>query len=191
LSLPQLSDSELIEALRKGEQAAFDELYRRHWRKVYALAYQKLRKRELAEELVQDLFVSLWMRRESLQINGALDAYLGMATRYLVIKFFQKERSRQEYAQQAALQPLSANPTEDSIFFDDLQQIIEQEINKLPEKCRHVFQLSRQSNLSQKEISLRLDISEKTVENHMTRALRLLRFGLKDFISSVLILLFL
>jgi RNA polymerase sigma-70 factor (ECF subfamily) len=80
-----------------------------------------------------------------------------------------------------------ANTTEDEVFFHDLQEVIEQEISKLPEKCRQVFQLSRHENLSQKEISLRMDISEKTVENHIGKALRLLRLSLKDFITSALI----
>ncbi len=182
------TDEELIGLLRRGEKDAFDALYRRYWRKLYLLAYQKLRSRELAEELVQDLFISLWMKRENLQIHGSVGAYLGMATRYMIIKFFEKERVQHQYQQTVALRPMYANTTEDEVFFHDLQEVIEQEISKLPEKCRQVFQLSRHDNLSQKEISLRLDISEKTVENHIGKALRLLRISLKDFITSALII---
>jgi RNA polymerase sigma-70 factor (ECF subfamily) len=187
LDLTRHTDKELIELLQQGDQSAFDSLYRRYWRKLYLLAYQKLRSRELAEELVQDLFISLWMKRENLQIHGSVGAYLGMATRYTIIKFFEKERVQQQYQQSAALRPMYANTTEDEVFFHDLQEVIEQEISKLPEKCRQVFQLSRHENLSQKEISLRMDISEKTVENHIGKALRLLRLSLKDFITSALI----
>jgi RNA polymerase sigma-70 factor (ECF subfamily) len=190
LQFTHLTDQELVQLLQQGDKKAFDALYGRYWRKLYLLAYQKLRSRELAEELVQDLFISLWTKRESLHITASVGAYLGMAVRYMVIKFFQKERVHQQYEQTAALGPAYANTTEDAVLFRDLQEVIEQEINKLPEKCREVFQLSRHDNLSQKEISLKLHLSEKTVENHIGKALRLLRLSLKDFITSVVLLFF-
>ncbi|CAA9235901.1 MAG: hypothetical protein AVDCRST_MAG56-1195 [uncultured Cytophagales bacterium] len=185
------TDQDLVQLLQQGDKKAFDALYGRYWRKLYLLAYQKLRSRELAEELVQDLFISLWTKRESLQITSSVGAYLGMAVRYMIIKFFQKERVHHQYEQTAALAPAYANTTEDEVFFNDLQEVIEQEINKLPEKCREVFQLSRHDHLSQKEISVKLHVSEKTVENHIGKALRLLRLSLKDFITSVVLLFFL
>jgi len=191
LQITHLTDQELVQLLQQGDKKAFDALYGRYWRKLYLLAYQKLRSRELAEELVQDLFISLWTKRESLRITSSVGAYLGMAVRYMVIKLFQKERVHHQYEQTAALAPAYGNTTEDEVFFHDLQEVIEQEINKLPEKCREVFQLSRHDNLSGKEISLKLHVSEKTVENHIGKALRLLRLNLKDFITSVVLLFFL
>ena len=177
--------------LQNGDQEAFESLYQRYWRKLYLLAYQKLRNRDLAEELVQELFMSLWMKREHLQIRTSVGAYLGMAVRYMIIKFFQRERVHQQYEQFAIRPSLHANTTEEDVHFHNLQEVIEQEINKLPHKCREVFLLSRQDNLSQKEISLQLRISEKTVENHIGKALRHLRLNLKDFVPSVALLFFL
>ncbi len=191
LQFTHLTDQQLVQLIQGGDKKAFDALYGRYWRKLYGLAYRKLHSRELAEELVQDLFISLWAKRESLQITASVGAYLGMAVRYMVIKFFQKERVHHQYEQTAALEPAYANTTEDEVLFHDLQEVIEQEINKLPEKCREVFQLSRHDNLSGKEISHKLHLSEKTVENHIGKALRLLRLSLKDFITSVLLLFFL
>jgi RNA polymerase sigma-70 factor (ECF subfamily) len=191
LILTHFTDENLIQLLQKGDRNAFEALYRRYWRKLYLLAYQKLRNRELAEELVQDLFMSLWIKQENLQIRTSVGAYLSMAVRYMIIRFFQKERMHHQYEQNAVLFPQYANTTEDEVAFHDLQEVIEQEINKLPLKCREVFLLSRHHNLSQKEISLQLNISEKTVENHIGKALRNLRFGLKDFIASLLLLFFL
>jgi RNA polymerase sigma-70 factor (family 1) len=188
LKLADSTDQALIELLRQGDMAAFDALYDRYWRLLYNLAYQKIRDRDLAEELVQDLFINLWVRRERLQVQTSMAAYLSMGVRYMIIKFFQKERVQQRYEQTLALQPNYANSTEESLGYQELQQVIEQEINKLPEKCREVFQLSRYDHLSQKEISLKLHISEKTVENHIGKALKLLRLSLKDFIPAVIIL---
>ena len=190
MKFTHLTDEELIKLLQLGDQHAFEALYRRYWRKLYQLAYRKLRNRELAEELVQELFMSLWLKREKLKLHSSVAAYLGMAVRYMIIKFFQKERVHHQYEQSTPPPIQFANTTEDDVHLHDLQVMIEDGINKLPQKCREVFLLSRHENLSQKEISIQLNISEKTVENHIGKALRLIRLSLKDFIPFVYLLFF-
>lgn len=186
--LKKLSDENLLELLKEGKTAAFEELYGRYWAKLYSCAYKRLKDRELSEEIVQDFFTSLWQKRETLIIHTAFSNYTYTAIRYLVFSHYQKESVRRAY-QESILQPDFGyhNSTEEQVAFNELNRLLQQGIEVLPEKCRAVYELSRKENKNNKEISHLLGISEKTVENHITKALRVLRLSVKDVISVILI----
>ena len=182
------TDEELIVLLREGDQTAFNELYYRYWKKLYNIIYGKLKSSESSEELVQDLFISLWLKREQLVIHTSFSAYISMAARYLAMKKMQADKVHYTYLNNLDTQELQENSTERVVFLSNLQESFEKEVTNLPDKCRQVFMLSRKDNLSTREIASRLQISEKTVENQIGKALRIMRLRLKEFTTLMALL---
>jgi RNA polymerase sigma-70 factor (ECF subfamily) len=177
----KFSDSNLLALLRQGDIVAFEELYERYWSKLYSAGYKRLRNREAAEEIVQDIFTSLWIKRASLVINSSFENYLYSCVKYKVFAAFQKESNRRAYEGYVVhLNKDVDNSTMEAIDWNELKRNVSTEVEKLPEKCRKVYELSRKEFRSNKEIAFSLGISEKTVENHLTRALRTLRINLKQ-----------
>lgn len=185
--LPFDTDQELLADIANGDSRAFEILYRRYFSKLYGAAYKRLQDRELTEEIVQELFISLWERRENLPIEN-IENYLFSSIKYLVIAQFKKDTLFEKFSLTLHLDENDDNFTEQAIAFDELNEAYQDALLLIPEKCREVFLLKR-SGLTQKEISEKLDISEKTVENQMTKALKILREALKDY--TALLILFL
>ncbi|BAV05126.1 sigma-70 family RNA polymerase sigma factor [Filimonas lacunae] len=172
---PQYSKEELVLLLRSGNEHAFNQIYTLYWRKLYALAYQRLRNKQAAEDVVQEVLAGVWQRRTTSLINN-LEAYLATATRYAVIRQLGKEHAVTTETEQAS--DLTTDEMHDTRL---LWHTLQKEIHKLPEKCRLVFQYSRELGLTNKEIADSLDISQKAVEKHITKAIRALRDHLKLF----------
>ncbi len=186
----KLSEDELMGLLRQDRLNAFREIYARHWKKLYSDAYKRLKSKELAEEIVQEVFTNLWIKRGQLQINITIGGYLHTAITHRIIDQFRKETIRSKY--QEAFKILHSevdNSTENEIMLKELTSTIENEVSQLPDKCRSVYELSRKEHKSNKEIALQLSISEKTVENHLTNALKRLRHGLSHYLIIVVALL--
>ncbi len=176
--LSSLSDNQLLIRFQKDDMHAFEEIYNRYWSRLYVEAYKRLRNTEDAEELVQNLFTSLWANRNKARIHASLGAYLSTSIRYLVINHVQREAVRKNYKNKLFDRlegKLFDNPTEYTVFFNDLNMRIEEGCTLMPPKCRRVFELSRKWYKTNKEIAQELMISEKTVENHLTKALKILR----------------
>jgi RNA polymerase sigma-70 factor (ECF subfamily) len=187
--LNNLPDERLIELLRNSDQAAFEEIYNRYWAKLYSSAYKRVRLKEVAEEIVQDFFTGLWVNRNKIYIQSSLINYLETAIRYQVFNYFQKEYVRRNYRQSVGLTLNdTVNSTEETILVNDLNRNVDNAIQRLPSKCRSVFELSRKGNKSNKEIGKALGISEKTVENHLTKALKRLRLSLNQLLFTTLFL---
>jgi RNA polymerase sigma-70 factor (family 1) len=172
-----LSDQELLALLKEGSEAAFTEIYHRYWERLLAVGYQYTHSKEAAEEVVHDVLLRLWKQRAEVEITS-LPAYLGTAVKFSVFKSILKEKRRSQIRArlpQAELMSHEEEKIEARFLRDYLQGIIE----TLPEKCRLVFQYSREEFLTLSEIADRMNISQKTVESHMTKALRTLRHGLQ------------
>jgi RNA polymerase sigma-70 factor (ECF subfamily) len=174
------ADSQLSTALAEGDQDAFAEIYDRYWSLLYRLAYQKVRCRETAEELVQDLFVSLWSRRAEASIRE-LRPYLLTALRFSIINHIESLRVHERFVTyyESFLMQTDTEST-DELALQDLTNAIEQSLQTLPEKSQQVFRLSRFEYLTIPEIAQRLDLSEKAIEYHLTRALKVVRENLRD-----------
>lgn len=184
------TDAALLEALRADDRGAFAELYERYWYRVFALAYRKLKSRETAEELVQDLFAALWHKRAQHAIQH-LEHYLLAAIQRRVIGHLRAHQVRTAYADYCrTYQPETTHETEQALAAADLSEAYAKALLRLPEQSREIFRLSRLEYFSVQEISLRLNLSSKAVEYHLTKALRLLRGHLKDFVLAGLALLF-
>lgn len=190
MELKKLSDEELVGLLRKDEVGAFDELYNRYWDKLYNAACKRVSGGEIAEEIVQDFFTSLWLNRSRLTIHSSFNNYVFSSIRYLVYNHYQKETVRRVY-QESRKKSLVVedNSTEEILALRELNKVLEEGVEKLPSKCRTVYELSRKEYKNNKEIARLLGISEKTVENHLTKALRNIRLSLKDALSSIALVL--
>jgi RNA polymerase sigma-70 factor (family 1) len=185
-----LPEEELVVLLREDELNAFKEIYKRYWKKLYAAAYKRLKNKELSEEIVQELFTNLWFKRQSFHFNHGVASYLYASVMHYVIDHYRKESVRERYRENfKVVHNETDNSTEESILLKDLTDTIESEISLLPEKCRSVYTLSRKENKTNKEIAQYLGISEKTVENHLTKALKRLQLGLSHYLSLALLLL--
>lgn len=182
------TDSELIHLLKTDDTKAFSEIYLRFGELLYKQAYHVLRDREDAKDIVQDIFTALWNKRSGLQINN-LAGYLYIANRNQVIKLMAHKKISTVYFDwlQAVTQDVS--DVADHAFLEkQLQELVEDEVGKLPSKMRLVFNLSRKAHLSHKEIAARLHLSEATVKTQVKNALRILRNKLEAFLYAILLL---
>ena len=186
-----MCDEELLCLFQGGNEAAFELLYNRYWEQMLTIAYYRVGCLETAKELVQDVFANLWQRREKLAIRTTFATYLSSAMRYAVLDYIRSQAVKEKYVTAIKKTVQGANNTTlESIEYQELTQVLNQEISKLPIKCQTVFKLSRIDHHSNKEIAEQLKISPKTVENHLTKALKVLRINLQEFMIFLLALIF-
>ncbi len=154
-SYQDLPDNELVNLLKTGNEEALSAIYFRYWDKLFTVAANQLDDPEEAEECLQDIFLSLWQRRDNLELTHSLATYLSVAVKYRVINLLDKRhrfRKRVEGRITDPTEPLTF-PTDASLLEKELMLRITASVNKLPEKCRIVFKLSREENLSNKQIA--------------------------------------
>lgn len=182
--LKRKSDEDLVAALQEGDIRSFDELYRRYSAKLFYLSYKRLNCTEVCEEIVQDFFVSLWERRAILTITVSFSAYVAGCARLKVFSYYHKMGIRNNHMEVVynAFSESENAFIENIIDTKQLRDVIEQEVCRLPDKCRKIYELSRKSHLNNKEIAVQLGISEKTVENHMTKALKNIRLSIVQYL---------
>jgi RNA polymerase sigma-70 factor (family 1) len=176
-----LADHMLIRLLRADDETAFRQIYLKYWRVLFLNVLKKVRVSHIAEELVQNVFVSLWEKRKNLNIRE-LGPYLQTAVKYQAINYIKSSILHKSVTDSLAIDfPLNENNSASTLLTHELTQAIDLAIRHLPEKTQLIFRLSHMENRSNSEISKSLQISEKAVEYHITRSLRILRFQLKDF----------
>lgn len=157
--------------MAKGDEAAFTEIYNRYWEKLYVIAYNRLEQQQFAEDIVHDVFICLWEGRTRLTIEK-LENYLATATKYAVWHKLEKINKQKTFVSSLPADPSSPSLVEKKLHSKQILKIIKTEVDTLPKKCKLVFKQSRELHKSTKEISEALDISPKTVEGHITHALR-------------------
>ncbi len=181
------ADQELLLRIRNNDEAAFAALYRRHVKILIATAIRKTGMKSVAEDLVQETFVKLWLRRHSCEIDKNFQAYLHGILRNGIIDYYHQEQKKTLVTLEEIDNPI-ANDTQEYLNLNGLHEVYELALQKLPPKCRAVFELSRKG-YSLREIALEMDISEKTVEAHISKALRILRIEMKDYLVFALLFL--
>jgi len=166
-------DSHLIDQIKRGNRLAFNALYLRYWEGLYRFAYGILRDEDQAKDILQDIFFALWRNRQSLDIRSAA-AYLYKAVRYEVTRVLRKGQLTAAHEEYLASLP-SPDTCEAELHLADLEGQVKETLQRLPQKSREVFYLSRFKELSNKEIAERLSLSQRTVEWHISSALQCLR----------------
>ncbi|MEQ7799682.1 RNA polymerase sigma-70 factor [Pedobacter sp. ASV1-7] len=171
-----LSDTELTSFLKGGDRNAFSEIYDRYWGLLYRHARRMTNDDELAKDIVQDVFVSLWDRGSEIHFSHSLSAYLYSTTRNKVINLYDKEKVKTKYiASLTSFLKNSENVTDHLLRERLLSALIEQEISMLPKKMKEIFEMSRKANMSAKEIAANLELSDKTVKRQISNAIKILR----------------
>ncbi len=187
-----LNDEQLLELIRQDDdRLAFGELYNRYWEKIFILAANALASPEEAEECVQDIFFSLWNRRKQLHLQHSLYTYLAVAVKYRVINILDKAYRQKQRASKMLIED-SYEPSAETLLLEkELLLRLENAVNLLPEKCKLVFRMSREQGKTHKQIAEELQISEKTVNNHLTKALKDISNNLNTSIGTVALCFFL
>ncbi len=175
------SDQELIGFLRSDDRIAFDELYRRHWQSLYQMAWNVLRDKDNCIEIIQVVFVWIWEHRLSLDMRSPA-IYMRSAVKYKMIDILRSKRVRAAcLVNLHSLDMDNLITKEEPLEFKELKAAVAQLSAALPERARLIFELSRNEQLSNREIAVKLQITEKTVENQMTIVLKKLRAGIQKF----------
>jgi len=175
-----LPDAKLLELIQQDNRDAFDQIYNRYWEKLFLYVAKVVRDSEEAQDIVQEVFVSLWERRQKLGTINSLSAYLFAASRYKGLSYVKAHLHKNRYMDSiAAFFSCGDNSLDEQQSVAELATFIDRQIEKLPSKMREIFILSRKENLSYKEISTRLQISDKTVKKQISNALKLFRLKVR------------
>ncbi|WP_025146497.1 RNA polymerase sigma factor [Pedobacter jeongneungensis] len=182
------SDEQLVELLTQSDARAFEEIYLRYWKELLFFASNKIDDFEDSENIVQDIFVSIWKRRTAFGITSTLKSYLLTSVKYRIIKHFERSRFQRIYSEQLGHEnDLLDNSTQEYLDFEHLRERLEQLIVELPKKSELIFRLNKQDGKTHKEIALLLNMTEKAVNTQLVRIKKTLRSKLDSYLSSILL----
>lgn len=171
------TDLELLNLIQMDDKAAFKELYKRYWSKLYVYAYNVLKEKDICEDIIQEIFVNLWERRNDVQIIN-ISAYLYQSLKYKIFNHFRNSKYKRQLLERLNIF-VEKMDISNSYEIYELTERVENIISKLPEQRRKIFRLSRNENFSNKEIAQKLGISIQTVKNQISQTLKTLRESLK------------
>lgn len=174
----------VVELLKQGNENAFDALFRDYAPKIYNFSYRYLKSREEAEEVVQETFMRVWEARQCIDTDYSFSGFLFTIAYRLVLNRLRKIRNDQKGRKEwKGSSHHSGNQTEETVNYNNLNEIVHSAISELPPRRKMIFQLVKEENLTYQQTAEKLRISVKTVEAQMTEALRYLR---KKLISGVI-----
>ncbi len=175
------SDLDVIEEMRKGKLQAFRELYVRYSDMIYRHILARVNSSFDADDIFQDFFIKLWEKRESFRVTTNVKAYLLVALRHHILNTIKEQQIRRKYQEASAATTDEADDyTWVKISSDDLKLRLREVVEKFPPRLKTVYILSREQNLSVREIAERLAVSEQTVKNQLTEILRRLKNEMKN-----------
>jgi RNA polymerase sigma-70 factor (family 1) len=177
----------VINKMKKGDFKAFEMLYEKYFNTLLLFTLKLVKVRVEAEEIVQNLFLKVWLRRESVDENQNFKAYIYRIAINDVYNYTRKrtiERAYQEHLKNRFEE--SDQKTMDDIYFSDMQFRIGKLVEKMPPQRRQIFQMNKEQGLTNEEISIVLNLSKRTVENHMYRAISFLKQNIKEGVSVLI-----
>lgn len=184
------TDQELLALIKEGDEHAYAAVFHKYWDKLLVVAGRRLNDQDEAEEVLQDIFLNLWKRRQQLELRVSFDHYFAVALKFEIINRMARqarEASRNEgytYTHTEVVADASGN-----FDLELLKSQLEATIQTLPPKCQLVFRMSREAEMTNKEIATDLGITEKAVEKHMSSALKTLRTRFGQYLPLFLIFL--
>lgn len=179
---------ELFRQIKQDDVQAFNLLFNKYWERLYLFAYRKLNAEDDAKDIIQNIFITFWLKRNQIVIQTSVEAYLFSVARYELLSFISrsiKSREKQEIllhtilpAFEEPLTPMEAR---------EIDQLVKQEEDKLPKRMREIFKMAREQNLSIREISLELQLSEQNVRNQLNTAIKKVKVGLGEAILTAIL----
>ena len=172
------SDKELVGQICSGNEQAFQQLFDRHWKPLYAFVYRLINDEDQAKDILQNSFMEIWKRRDSLYVDESLMPLLTKIAKNEVITLFRRDKVRLAGDEVLIGNLQRFEAADDRLIASELQQEIDKELIKMPINMRQCFRLSKYENRSVKEIAIELRLSEQTVKNNISEALKRLRASL-------------
>ncbi len=170
------NESFLVARVKRGDKKAFEALFHRYSERIYYFSFKYLGDQHVAEEIVQDVFVKIWINREQLREDLSFKCYLFMATRNAIIDLYRKRKKHLEACKEIEARVNTLSPMPDQVYeYNHLTRILSEFVAALPERRRKIYQLSREQGYSYKDIARELGISVKTVEAQIRLAIKQLR----------------
>jgi RNA polymerase sigma-70 factor (ECF subfamily) len=191
LWLKLLINMENEQVVYRKNELEFEQLFKMHFRELHAYAFSIVKDWDVAEEVVQGMFLALWEKKDWTHVESSMRAYLYRSVYYLSLNVVRRQKIQIKY-QDSIIHTMKnyIDDTSSKLDLSELDRQLQMALLKLPEKCRAIFHLSRFNDLKYQEIADHLDISIKTVETHMGKALRILRVEMKEYLPMLLLLLF-
>lgn len=187
-----MTDTELIDRIKNDDHGAFQQLFERYWDFLFAVIYRRLQDEDQTKDLVQDIFIHLWNNRRTLYATPSLEPLLVSSARNQIVSLHRKQQVRLMGEQELLYKIGRMEETDDMLLSKEIGQLIDEELVKMPLNMRRCFQLSRKEGKSITEIALELLLSEQTVKNNLSEALKRLRSGLggyhAEYLSSLLLI---
>ncbi len=171
-------DQQIIQDIREGREAPFREVFNTYYEGLCQYAFTILRDMDEAEDIVQAMFIKIWEKRQSLTITHTVKSYLYKAVHHQCINQFDHRAVREKYRELSLIENSGIQLPE--VFPNELEDRIVAAINSLPKQCRTIFMMSRYQDMKYSEIAKALELSVNTIENQISKALRILRTHLDD-----------
>ena len=184
MSYTNLTDDSLVDLLKSDDPDAFEIIYQRYWRQLFGFVYQQIGSKEDTEEIVHDLLLSLWQNREQSHIQH-LRIYLFIAARNQINKFIKSQINLRKYREYQVLHEVFQTiDSDETLNVKELSVAIEKVLKKMPEKTATIFRMSKIDEIPVKKIASKMDLTDKAVEYHITKSLKMLREHLQNFHSD-------
>jgi RNA polymerase sigma-70 factor (family 1) len=188
MEFKNLPDHILIHECRIGNAKAFDVLFERYFNKLHFFSLKYLKDRALAEEMVMDIMVKLWEKKDDFRAGISIGPYLFRAMKNAIVDHYRKKGLETVFLEQSHEELHISNSTENELDFDELHQIYQLNLEKLSPQRRRVFEMSRHENMTYPEIARHLNLSVKTVESHISASLAYLRKSLHIYTDTLLVI---
>lgn len=184
--MKNLSDNQLFERLcRDNDLSACEALFDRYWLKLFSAAKARLHDEDEAKDCVQDVFLNIWSKRETLPIPESVKAYLLISLKNKILNVLRHKVTNEKHLQQYLSElDLNSEPADPELELHELEAVLEDEISKMPEQMRRIFMLSRDEGLSGNQIAERLSLSHQTVRNQISNSLKRIRQRVLKFRSQ-------
>ncbi len=182
MSSIKITDEQLLQQIKQGDKLAFRQLFDRHYKVLLGTAVNMLKDVNAAKDVTQEVFLQVWQKRETLQIHSNPLAYL---KRSVINRSLNHIKSRKAFVEDTVLQNKASQQVEanENLAAQDVEKAMQAALKTLPERCRVIFVMRRLEGMSLKEIAQQLDISPKTVENQITKALKVLQKAVRPFLE--------